>query len=217
MSYQSEILTHLQAWVGRDFQPGVPAQCMNFVRHALGEVGAPLASYVTKQPFDGFGTGLALASSLAGRDVGEVILSPLDLRAGDVLFFDDTYETGFPPGTITHVALATGPQTFIHRPTSARPVEKASVLGFWREHFRCAVRPSATLTTTTPASATDPEPERIGWKVFHGGPKDSALLDTVQIDANGRATMTAQILAALTNCDLVINNKARALRFQPRK
>lgn len=217
MSYQSEILTRLQAWVGRDFQPGVPAQCMNFVRHVLGEVGAPLATFVTLQPFDGFGTGLALASSLAGRDVGEVLLSAADLQPGDVLFFDDTYETGFPPGTITHVALATGPQTFIHRPTSARPVEKASVQGFWRDHWRCAVRPFKTLTATSSPPATDPEPERIGWKVYRGGSRDSVLLDTVQIDANGRATMTAQVLASLTGHELVINNKARAIRFQPKK
>lgn len=53
------------------------------------------------------------------------------------------------------------------------------------------------------------------WKVYLGPQEGSKLVDTVTIDANGRATMTAQVLAALTGHKLVVNNKARAIRFEP--
>lgn len=218
MSYQSAIMKELNSWPGREFRPGEPAQCMNFVRHVLRRIGVPLGDTITSAPLDGHWTGPELASSLAGRDLGQPIGAVAALQPGDILFFDDTYQTGFPPGTITHVAISTGGRDFVHRPTAARPVEKESLSGYWYDRFRCGLRPLAALVVIPGAlPVTDPEPARVSeWKVYLGPQQGSTLVDTVQIDANGRATMTAQVLAALTGHKLVVNNKARAIRFEPR-
>lgn len=217
MTYQAAVTAELNRWPGREFRPGEPAMCMNFVRHVLNTIGAPLGKAETARPFDGHWTGPELASSLAGKDLGQPIFAISDLQPGDVLFWDDTYHTGFPPGTITHVGLSVGGRDFVHRPTSARPVERASLSGYWYDKFRCGLRPSSNLVKLPGAlPATDPEPARTqDWKVYVGPQQGSALVDTVMIDANGRATMTAQVLAALTGHKLVVNNKARAIRFEP--
>jgi hypothetical protein len=216
-AYSTAITKALANWPGREFRAGDPAQCMNFVRHILRTIHAPLATAITAAPLDGHWTGPELASSLAGKDIGSVIGGVDALQPGDILFFDDTYHVpGFGAGTITHVAISTGGASFTHRPTSARPVERATLTGYWLDKFRCGIRPTNALTTlpdTTPA--TDPEPARVQWSVYAGTEKVSKLLDKVSIDANGRATMTAQVLAALTNHTLVINTEAKAIRFQP--
>ncbi|RMF31292.1 MAG: hypothetical protein D6752_02415, partial [Candidatus Nitrosothermus koennekii] len=94
-------------WVGKEFRPGVPAQCMNFVRHILKEVDHPLKDKVTKKPVDGLWTALGLANSLAGRDLGPIFVKPEELISGDIVFFEDTYEGPWPPKTITHVGIYT--------------------------------------------------------------------------------------------------------------
>lgn len=222
--YRKAVARALESWIGRDFRAGDEAMCMNFVRAILKQVRAPLAFSETARPRDGHWTGPELASSLAGTDLGEWITNPLEILGGDVLFFKDTYPTGFPPNTITHVALALGssssPTAFVHRPTVIRPVEKANVTGYWAAKWYGALRPSLALCTVPnavndPPPATDPEPARKTWKVFQGTKTDSRLLDQVAIDGNGRATMTAQVLAELTGHKLVINNDARAIRFEP--
>lgn len=201
-------------YVGKHYREGVPAQCMNFVRAVLDDVHYPLADVVTAEPLDHHSTGPALASSLAGRDIGAPILRIDDLLPGDLLFFNDTYETGYPPDTITHVAISLGKSLFVHRPTKSAPVRTDTIDGFWYSAFRCGIRVNPKLFASTPAPATDPEPARKAWKVFVGGEKLSKLIDTVPIDAaSGRAIMTAQVIAALTGRELIINNEEKAIRF----
>lgn len=127
-------------WNGVDFHEGQKEQCMNFVRNVFQEAHHPYAAKVTSKPVDGHWTGPSLASSLAGRDLGEMVTKISALEAGDVLFWNDTYSTGFPPGTITHVGIALGPDRFIHRNTVSRPVNIQPYEGMWRSNFRCALR-----------------------------------------------------------------------------
>lgn len=144
---------------GTEFRPGVPEQCMNFVRHVLTLAGHPLADQVTKAPVDGHWTGISLASSLAGRDLGPIIVKPSELQPGDICFWEDTYPTGFPPHTITHVGIYVGNDQIVHRPTKAAPVRQQSFSGYAPSLFRCALRPGPipTSSATTP-NADPPKP-----------------------------------------------------------
>lgn len=131
-------------WVGREFRPGVPEQCMAFVRAMLAEAQHPLADKITKAPVDGLDTGFYLASSLAGRDLGPMVDKIGDLRPGAILFFANTYGD-WPRGTITHVGIYGGDNQLIHRPTMSRPVEQVPLVGFWRDTFRAGLLvPDAT-------------------------------------------------------------------------
>lgn len=131
-------------WVGREFRPGVPEQCMGFVRAMLAEAQHPLADKITAKPVDGLDTGFYLASSLAGRDLGPMVDRIGDLRPGAILFFQNTYGD-WPRGTITHVGIYAGDNQLIHRPTMSRPVEQVALVGFWRDTFRAGLLvPDAT-------------------------------------------------------------------------
>lgn len=145
-----------RAWVGKDFRPGVPEQCMGFVRHVLEQAGHPLADAVTRAPVDGIGTGPMLASSLAGRDLGYPLVGPEErdkLQPGAILFWRNTYGQ-WPVGTITHVGIYVGDGQFVHRPTMSRPVEQASLSsGVWSSLLRCALL-SPDVAKPTPG----PEP-----------------------------------------------------------
>jgi len=109
------------AWAGKEFKPGITEQCCNFVREVLLEAGYNPG--VTEKPSDNyFPTSEGYANSLAGDDIGKKI-SRKDLEPGDLVFFKNTYGN-YPEGTITHVGIYTGDGYFVHRPTSARPVEE---------------------------------------------------------------------------------------------
>jgi hypothetical protein len=125
-----------KAWVGRNFNPGQTEQCMAFVRHCLHEARHPLAQVVTKEPVDKLETGFYLASSLAGRDLGEMVDKVANLKPGAILFFDDTYGD-FPPNTITHVGIYVGDGMMVHRPTVAKPVVMQSLESYG--HFRAGL------------------------------------------------------------------------------
>lgn len=131
-----------QQWAGKEFAPGVREQCMNFVRKVLEQVHHPYAAQVTKEPVDKHWTGVSLASSLAGRDLGQMVTKIGALEPGDILFWNDTYDVGreYGPNTITHVGIALGPDRFIHRNTMSAPVNVQPYAGFWREHFRAGMR-----------------------------------------------------------------------------
>lgn len=133
-----KVLQVAKSWVGKDFRPGVPEQCMGFVRAVLAEAKHPLAHAITTAPVDGLSTGLYLASSLAGRDCGQLVDKIADLKPGAILFWANTYGD-WPAGTITHVGIYAGDGQFIHRPTMARPVEQASLAGYWGSLFRCGL------------------------------------------------------------------------------
>jgi len=116
---------------------------MEFVRHVLTEAGSPLADQVTGAPIDGLPTGPALASSLAGHDLGPMADRIGELQPGDIVFEANTYGS-WPAGTITHVGIYIGGGYMVHRPTSDRPVEEASLNYGWHSyHFRAALRPQA--------------------------------------------------------------------------
>ena len=171
----SKIAEIAKSWVGREFRPGQKEQCANFVRAVLKEAKAPLADIVTKEPLDGHWTGPALASGLAGRDLGEPVIKKADLKPGDILFWNDTYYTGFPALTITHIGIAIGNGRFVHRPTAARPVEEAGLVGFWSRQFRCGIRPKPELLSApdpkAPKAATPAHP----FTVWLNGPNGASL------------------------------------------
>lgn len=164
----AKIVACAKAWVGRNFRAGQAEQCMNFVRQCLSEAGSSLANKITASPVDGLWTGAGMASSLAGRDLGTLETNPDKLKPGTILFWNDTYEGDWPLNTITHVGIYEGNGNFIHRPTKARPVERASLTaGFWRAQFRCGlIPPEEAKAVAQPA----PEPEKSTLKlVCHSG------------------------------------------------
>ncbi len=126
-----------RSWVGKNFNPGQKEQCMAFVRHCLTEASHPLASKITSKPVDGLSTGYYMASSLAGRDLGEMVDKQANLKPGAILFFNDTYNDGWPPNTITHVGIYVGEGQFVHRPTVSRPVVQESLADYG--HFRAGL------------------------------------------------------------------------------
>lgn len=136
-----DVIAHqAKQWNGKEFAPGAIEQCMNWVRKVLEQVAHPYTAKVTRTPVDGHWTGPSLASSLAGRDLGEMITSTAKLEAGDILFWDDTYYTGFPPKTITHVGIALSNSQFVHRNTVSKPVNIQPYEGIWRTNFRAGLR-----------------------------------------------------------------------------
>ncbi len=195
-------------WVGREYNPGLEAQCMAFVRRVLRDASHPLAEVVTANPVDGHWTGRDLASSLAGRDLGAMFVKTTELQAGDIVFFNDTYQTGFPAGTITHVGIALGPLDIVHRPTVARPVERSEYSGYSASKFRCGLRPTAT--TAAPRPATDPEPPRLAAHapVFLNGKQvGPALLQ------DGQSYLTTLTVAALLGLSVEWDAKAKVVRL----
>ena len=119
-------------WAGKEFHPGVPAQCAAFVSAMLDEAGFVWPHAVNKN----------WAPDLSGADNGKPIGKRVafdEMRPGDLVFFGDTYV----PGTSTHVGIHIKDGIMVHRPTRARPVENADITsGYWRDHFEVAVRPS---------------------------------------------------------------------------
>ena len=151
--------------VGTNFHPGQTEQCMAFVRHCLEQARHPLANRVTAQAVDGLETSFFLASSLAGRDLGPIVAEVSAVQAGAILFWQDTYDGWWPPGTITHVGIAIGNGRFVHRPTVSKPVMEESLSGYWARQFRCALLTEAVEADPGPRP---PEPRR--WKMFsHSG------------------------------------------------
>lgn len=153
------IANEAKKWNGTDFRPGVKEQCMNWVRAVLERVSHPYAAKVTTKAVDGHWTGPALASSLAGRDLGEMITDISKLEAGDIVFWNDTYHVpGFGPGTITHVGIALSNEYFIHRNTMASPVNVQPYAGIWKRNFRCALRVPQQIKAEPAVKAPKEEP-----------------------------------------------------------
>ncbi|NET37653.1 MAG: hypothetical protein F6K19_37480 [Cyanothece sp. SIO1E1] len=123
-------------WVGKEFQPGVQAQCMVFVRQVLTEVGVETA--VTKDPIDGITEPMnpAMANSI-GTDQGEFIKRKQQLEPGDIVFFGGTYG-GYAQDDITHVGIYVGNGEMVDRPTASAPVKRRSIDTF--PHFMGAIR-----------------------------------------------------------------------------
>lgn len=134
------IALQAKRWAGIEYRPGVKEQCMSWVREVLQQVQHPYAARVGPNPVDGHWTGISLASSLADRSLGELVTKIRLLEPGDIAFWDDTYWTGFPRGTITHVGICLSNESFVHRSTMSAPVREQAFTGVWRDKFRCALR-----------------------------------------------------------------------------
>lgn len=118
------------------FNPGVEAQCANFVRDVAKEVG--LSFSVTKTPFDGFlPTGEGYANSLAGPEIGNIVTVP---SSGDLVFFQNTYGD-WPKGTITHVGIVVENGYMVDRSTMDAPVRRRSIETFGANKIWGFVRP----------------------------------------------------------------------------
>lgn len=135
-------------WFGKD-----PAQCMNWVREVLRRVGHPYAAKATATPVDGMDPGLGFANSLAGRDMGTMIVKTADLAAGDIVFWDNTYGD-YPRGTITHVGIYVGGGDIVHRPTMSRPVERIRLADYPLGEWRCGLR----IGGAVPEAKSEPAP-----------------------------------------------------------
>ena len=134
---QAERITQAAlAWVGKEFNPGTREQCMFFVRAVLQEAGVVLAPDVTTKTLDGSWTGAGIANSI-GADQGQVIERLEDVRAGDIVTFENTYGA-WERGAITHVGIAVSDTDMVDRSTASAPVKRRPLTTF--QHFGGAVR-----------------------------------------------------------------------------
>lgn len=135
-SAAGKIVAAAEAWVGRDYRPGVPAQCSFFVRQVLDEAGVTLEPVVSQQTLDQWASpGPGVANSYGG-DQGAVIDRVEDLRAGDIIMFANTYGD-WEEGSITHVGIVVevnGPTAeqiiMVDRSTMAAPVKRRPISTF---------------------------------------------------------------------------------------
>ena len=130
---EPSLVAAAKLWVGRDFNPGEPAQCAFFVRQVLLDAGIPLG--VTSATLDGWETNSGSANSF-GADQGTVIRSVGELQPGDIVMFANTYGA-WAPGTITHVGIYVGDNQMVDRPTASSPVKLRSINAF---RFAGAIR-----------------------------------------------------------------------------
>jgi hypothetical protein len=155
---------------------------MAFVRQVLDEADSPIKDAVTTAPVDnkahGLGTSFFLASSLAGRDLGEMVDKIANLKPGAIVFFDDTYGN-YPKGTITHVGVFVGNGKMVHRPTKARPVEEVDLTpgSYWAGFFRAGL----LTQDASPRVSTEPTIHRV--KLYAKPGKCVAYRDGVSQDA----------------------------------
>lgn len=145
MTAADRVLAEARSWVGRQFAPGEMAQCANFVRAMFGNAGVDVGSSQSPDdahliPYEPVAS--SYANSFAGDSVGKKISNTGNLLPGDIIMFRNTYGS-WPQGVITHVGIYEGNGYFIHRPTSARPVERGQLAGFWASLFAQGRRPHA--------------------------------------------------------------------------
>lgn len=192
---------YAKSWIGKNFAGSATEQCMLFVRHCLTEVNAPIKNTVTKEAVDGLDTSYALASSLAGRDCGELLTSVQSLKPDDIVFFKNTYGN-WDDGVITHVGIYVGNSFMVHRPTSSRPVEIVAVdSGYWLSYFRCALR-----WTGVKPQVTNRE---MKWFMHDKG---SSLL--INKEPGGELTaVNASFTLTNSGPQININNKNRKLKW----
>ncbi|MEO1145572.1 MAG: DUF2927 domain-containing protein [Cyanobacteria bacterium J06638_22] len=138
-------------WEGREFNPGVMAQCAYFVREVLEQAGVTLTPEITKEPLDNHQPGIGMANGF-GADQGDVITDKSQLRPGDIVMFANTYGN-WEPGTITHVGIAVGNEMMVDRPTASRPVQHRPIDTF--PNFAGAIRLRGQAIATNNQSSID--------------------------------------------------------------
>lgn len=129
----NKIVENALKWEGKEFHPGVQAQCAEWVSTILDESGVQSGQgykHTAWCPdFEDMGT--------------EVSFS--DLQPGDIVLFDNTYQEA----TFTHVGIYIGNGEMIHRNTMSAPVQRAKLTkDYWDPRFnqgrRFKLAPSVT-------------------------------------------------------------------------
>ena len=123
MSGNNIAQTALQ-WQGQHFKPGQSCRCADFVSTVLrqsGQVGPNFQHQVSCQRLQAQGQPVA----------------PNQMKAGDVVFFGNTYRQG----QYTHTGIYLGNGQFIHRNTKGGPVKINRLdQGYYAQHFTGARR-----------------------------------------------------------------------------
>ncbi|WP_245785687.1 C39 family peptidase [Alkalimonas amylolytica] len=121
-------------WQGQDYRVGQAEQCMNWTRTVLqAACGQHFAELQTQVPWDLHLLGPddqlhpTHADSLASEEFGKKISRIEQLKAGDLVFLQNTYGN-WAEGVITHVGIATGNGQYIHRVTSNKGVVKTEAI-----------------------------------------------------------------------------------------
>ena len=134
----ARLLATAKSWVGREFNPGVFAQCAAFVRDVFSKAGIGLSETLSRSA-DGQDYGVLEAGSLLKGSIGQVIKDKSQIMAGDIVMWSKTY--GDYGNDVTHVGIATGNGMMIDRSTSSAPVRERPIDTF--SNFVAAVRPDA--------------------------------------------------------------------------
>ena len=134
----AKLLATAKSWVGREFNPGVFAQCAAFVRDVFSKAGIGLSETLSRSA-DGQDYGVLEAGSLLKGSIGQVIKDKSQIMAGDIVMWSKTY--GDYGNDVTHVGIATGNGMMIDRSTSSAPVRERPIDTF--SNFVAAVRPDA--------------------------------------------------------------------------
>jgi hypothetical protein len=110
------------AWDKKEFKPGQTERCADFVSTMIENSGAAPPGFKHE------------VNCLRLQEYGKKV-EKSDLKAGDVVFFGNTYM----PGDYTHVGIYLGNNKFVHRPTAARPVVVDELSGYYGEKY-CGAR-----------------------------------------------------------------------------
>ena len=134
----AKIVATARSWVGKEFNPGVLAQCANFVRSIFKQAGSGLSETLGRSA-DGGSYGVEEAGSLLKESIGQVIRDKSKIMAGDIIVWSKTY--GDFGNDVTHTGIATGNGMMIDRSTSSEPVRERAIDTFG--NFVAAIRTSA--------------------------------------------------------------------------
>jgi len=108
---------------GKNFRKGSFARCADFVSSVIEWTGAP--------------KGFEHQFSAQGLANYGVKVDKSNLKAGDLVYFKNTYKRG----NYTHVGIYVGNGEFVHRPTSSKPVRTDSLNNvYWAGHYQTARR-----------------------------------------------------------------------------
>ena len=123
-SMASKVIAAAMPWDEKEYRVGTAEQCMNWTREILvAACGDHFATLETQAPWDKHLLGAddellpEHVDSLAADEFGEKIAQISELQAGDLVFLKNTYGN-WADGVLTHVGIALGDGTYIHRMTS---------------------------------------------------------------------------------------------------
>lgn len=123
-SMASRVIAAAMPWDQKEYRVGTAEQCMNWTREILvSACGSHFATLETQNPWDKHLLGAddellpEHVDSLAADEFGKKISRIADLQAGDLVFLKNTYGN-WAEGVLTHVGIALGDGTYIHRMTS---------------------------------------------------------------------------------------------------